>query len=92
MGDRWQREELCQELETFASEIDDGLLSFASAEAKHEWMSFVSRWRPASSVATMDDDDLVVVVQKAQRFKGILRTMKAKGVPGNALRLRRAHA
>lgn len=80
MSHQGRKEELRQELDRIASEIDDGLLSFASPEARREWMSVCSRWRPPSNAAALNDDDLVVVVQKVNRFSEILRTLKAGGV------------
>jgi hypothetical protein len=75
-----RREELREELDRVASEIDGGLLSFASRAARHEWMSVRSRWGPASNATTIVEDDLVVVVQKVRRFSAILRTLQAEGV------------
>ena len=80
MRDRERSEELRQELDRVASEIDDGLLSFASPEARQEWTSVCSRWRAASSATAIVGDDLVVVVQKVRRFSAILRRLKAEGV------------
>ena len=80
MRDRGQAEELRSKLERVASEIDDDLLSFASSEARHEWLSVYSRWWPAPHPARPGDDDLEVVVQKVQRFSAILQTMQAEGV------------
>jgi hypothetical protein len=77
MGDRERSEDLRQELDRVASEIDGGLLAFASDEARHEWISVCSRLRPALSAAAIVSDDLVVVMQKVRRFSEILRTQKA---------------
>jgi len=79
MHDPGQDEELRQELDRVASEINDGLLSFASPAARDEWGSVRSRWWPAPPAATLGDDDLVVVVQKVRRFSAILQTLKAAG-------------
>ena len=76
MSDGGRREELCCELDRVASEVDDGLLSFASPEARREWMAFRPRWRAAPDAATIVEDDLIVVVQKARRFRAILRGLK----------------
>jgi hypothetical protein len=76
MPDGGRREELCCELHRAAEEIDDGLLSFASPEARREWMSLRPRWQAASGAAAIVDDDLVVVVQKVRRFSAILRALK----------------
>ena len=80
MRDRERSEELRQELDRVASEIDDGLLSFASPEARREWTSVCSRWRASSNAIAIADEDLVVVVRKVQRFSAILRTLRAEGV------------
>lgn len=74
-----RNEELRHELDRAASEIDEGLLSFASPEAKHEWLAVRSRWWPASG-AGADDGDLVVVVQKIRRFGAILQTLKVSAL------------
>ena len=85
MGDMARNEELRRELDRVAFEIDDGLLSFASSEAQHEWTSVSARWRPASNAVAMVDDELVLVVQKVRRFGASLRTLKAKSA-GRSLR------
>jgi len=77
MADRERSEELRQELDRVASEINDGLLAFASPEARHEWTSVCSRLRPALNAAAIVGDDLVVAMQKVRRFTEILRTRKA---------------
>lgn len=76
MPDGGRREDLCCELDCVGSEIDDGLVSFASPEAKREWMAFRPRSRALADAATIVDADLVVVVQKAKRFRAILRALK----------------
>jgi hypothetical protein len=79
MRDAGSREELRRELDRIASEIDEGLLAFASPEARREWTALWSRWQAASTAATHVDDDLVVDVQKVRRFSAILRALRADG-------------
>jgi hypothetical protein len=79
MAKRGSGEELRGELDRIALEIDDGLLAFASPEARREWTALWSRRQAASVAVTIVDDDLVVDVQKVRRFSEILRALKADG-------------
>jgi len=79
MRERGSHEDLRRELDSIASEIDDGLLAFASPEARREWTALWSRRQAASVAVTIVDHDLVVDVQKVRRFSEILRALKADG-------------
>jgi hypothetical protein len=93
--DSKRNEELRNELARVLAEIDDGLLSFASPDARYEWHALRSTWLdPVAGVAGAGED-LATVVRKVQRFTAILRTLSTppalevrEGGPEESLRPR----
>jgi len=63
-------EALTSEAETLTREIEGGLLTFASSEAREEWFTFRVRW--LSTPAQGGDDGFAADVQKLRRFRTIL--------------------
>jgi hypothetical protein len=78
MLNRSRLEQLRDEIELVASEIDDGLLKHASPEAKEEWEAARTSWRGAADRSTLVDEDLSVILTKVRRFGDILRHVKRK--------------
>jgi len=78
MNDRSRTEELRDELEHVASEIDGGLLAVASPEAREEWASVRSQWRGNPGERRVAEDELAVVLTKVRRFGDILRDLKGR--------------
>jgi hypothetical protein len=70
-------EHLVIEAESLARDIDDGLLAYASPDARMEWAALRARWPWASSLhpsspISSKDEDLAVIVGKVRRFRAIL--------------------
>jgi hypothetical protein len=65
-----------------ASEIDDGLLATASAEARGEWALMRGTWPTAADLRTgiigLSDDELDHMVGKVLRFRSILGMLRGK--------------
>jgi hypothetical protein len=78
MSDANRREQLRNEIENVASEIDDDLLALASLEARQEWASTRMQWRGGVGAQKLVADDLAVVLTKVRRFGDILRDMKGR--------------
>jgi hypothetical protein len=78
MSDARRSEQLRNEIEHVASEIDDDLLSLASDEAREEWVSARIQWRGGAGARKMVADDLELVLTKVRRFGDILRDMKGR--------------
>jgi hypothetical protein len=70
-------EQIRDQIERAAAQIDDDLLSLASPEAREEWASARTRWRGGAG-AKLVADDLAVVLTKVRRFGDILRDMKGR--------------
>jgi hypothetical protein len=67
---------LTTESEALAREIDDGLIAYASPDARMEWDALRARWpwsgqRRLSADAALDDEPEIVIV-KLRRFRAIL--------------------
>ena len=75
MSDPRRSEQIRDQIEHVASEIDDDLLSLASPEAREEWASARTQWRGGAKLVA---DDLAVVLTKVRRFGDILRDMKGR--------------
>ncbi|HVX95212.1 MAG TPA: hypothetical protein VHK47_09915 [Polyangia bacterium] len=78
MSDARRREQIRNEIEHVASEIDDDLLSLASDEAREEWVSARIQWRGGGGTPKLVADDLELVLTKVRRFGDILRDMKGR--------------
>ena len=78
MTDPIRTEQIRDQIEHVASEIDDDLLSLASPEAREEWASTRSQWRGGAGAPKLVADDLAVVLTKVRRFSDILRDMKGR--------------
>jgi hypothetical protein len=78
MSDPRQTEQLRNQIEHIASEIDADLLSLASPEAKQEWASARIQWRGGAGAPKLVADDLAIVLTKVRRFSDILRDMKGR--------------
>ena len=78
MSDARRSEQIRDQIEHVASEIDDDLLSVASPEAREEWASARTQWRGGAGAPKLVADDLAVVLTKVLRFEAILRDMKGR--------------
>jgi hypothetical protein len=78
MSEPVRSEQLRDQIEHVAAEIDDDLLSVASPEAREEWASARVQWRGGAGVPKLVADDLAVVLGKVRRFGAILREMKGR--------------
>ena len=76
MSDPVRSEQIRDQIERAAAQIDDDLLSLASPEARQEWASARTLWRGAASKLVAED--LAVVLTKVRRFGDILRDMKGR--------------
>ena len=69
-------ESLVRKLAELAREIDEGLLSSASRDARIEWNVLCDTWPSAadvrSGVVGLSDDELDEMIGKVQRFRDIL--------------------
>jgi hypothetical protein len=70
------------ESEALARDIEDGLLAFASPDARLEWDALRARWpwsgqrRPGGDASS--DDEPSVVIVKVRRFKAILGSLSER--------------
>jgi hypothetical protein len=79
MSDPRRSEQIRDQIEHIASEIDDDdLLSLASPEAREEWASARTQWQGGAGTTKLVADDLAVVLTKVRRFGDILRDMKGR--------------
>ena len=78
MSDPVRSEQIRDQIERVASQIDDDLLSLASPEARQEWASARTLWRGGRGAPKLVADDLAVVLTKVRRFGDILRDMKGR--------------
>ena len=76
MSDPVRSEQIRDQIERVAAQIDDELLSLASPEARQEWASARTLWR--GSTSKLVAEDLAVVLTKVRRFGDILRDMKGR--------------
>ena len=72
---------LRDQIEHVASEIDEGLLSFASPEARQEWAAVCTHWRENVRGPSFAEDDLSIILTKVRRFGDILRHVKTDASP-----------
>jgi hypothetical protein len=78
MSDPVRSEQIRDQIERVAAQIDDDLLSLASPEAREEWASARTLWRGGGGAPKLVADDLAVVLTKVRRFSDILRDMKGR--------------
>jgi hypothetical protein len=78
MSDPVRSEQIRDQIERAAAQIDDDLLSLASPEARQEWASARTLWRGGAGAPKLVADDLAVVLTKVRRFGDILRDMKGR--------------
>jgi hypothetical protein len=76
MSDPQRSEQLRDQIEHVAAEIDEDLLSLASPEARQEWVSARTQWRGGAGVPKLVADDLAVVLGTVRRFGDILRDLR----------------
>jgi hypothetical protein len=71
-------ESILRELDATTRQIDAGLLSVASLEARREWRTLLQARPSEAELATgslsLSDDELELMVAKVRRFKAILAT------------------
>jgi hypothetical protein len=76
---------LVGELCALAGEINAGLISTASREARREWRLLRRQWPSSQELEAgrmgLSEGELVVMVGKVRRFKAILETLRPAVLP-----------
>jgi hypothetical protein len=78
MNEPVRSEQIRDQIERVAAQIDEDLLALASPEAREEWASARTLWRGGVGAPKLVAEDLAVVLTKVRRFGDILRDMRGR--------------